>query len=232
MSNRDTTLSDLCKLNAEKFKDAPGPAAFLKAQREQLKITTVPWPKVEEKIVEKIAGLLDIKLLDIWLAAWKKCHELQQFAEHQKYSKEEPIPVRLVEHEIVSEHHPVLEIDVAGLVVQRLTFDLVATLELTGCELTIQGGRIKEVLVGKYKGVVTLEWNKLQITKVETDEVRFGEPIPLGEGIPLASAEVENAFTQSGNEFQLRSSGSEHESVPSRARRSEPKVPRQKPKNG
>jgi len=200
MSARDTTLSDLCKTSAETFKDTPGSAAFLNTQREQLKITTVPWPKLEEKIAEKIVGLLNIKLLDIWLGAWKKCRELQQFADPQKYPREEKIPVPLAEHEIISEHHPAMEIDVAGLVVQRLTFDLVAKLKLTGCELTIQDGRIKQVLVGQCKGLATLEWNKLQLIKTETEAVPFGQPIELGEGIPLASTEAGSVATQAGKE--------------------------------
>jgi hypothetical protein len=222
MEPRDTTLAHLCKPTQEQFKSSGHAAEFMNAQRPKLKITTVAWDMVEEKIAEKIVGVFDIKLLDIWLAAWKKCRELQRFADREKYPPEEEIPVPLTEHEIVSEHHPKLEIEIAGTVEYNITFDLVARLKITGCRLTIQGGRIKKVLVAECQGEASLEYDKLLLLKTETESVPLGKEIDLGEGIPLSSSVAESPVsTAASSEMHEKRGDQAHEEHPTRPRPSE-----------
>ena len=91
-----------------------------------------------------------------------------------------------MEHEIVSEHHPALEINLAGVRVQRIDFDLDVSLKLEGFVLTIQGGKIKGVRLGTYQGEASLAWEGIVLLKAESEAMPIGEEVDLGEGVLIS----------------------------------------------
>ena len=192
MNPDEFTLSNICSSGLERFKQTGHAKEFLTSQREHLPGGPVPWPKIEQMIGEKLTRLLDINLRDIWLAAWQECQELHKLADPEKYDPKEEISVPLSEHEIVSEHHPALEISVAGVKVHRIVFELTATLKMEGCELTVKDRRIVKWLVGSCKGGVELAWNKKVLIETETDRISLIGPREIKPGIPLSLEAAQN----------------------------------------
>jgi len=68
--------------------------------------------ELENKVVDKVAELFDLKVLDLCVGGWKKYKELQEFADPKKHPEENELA--LLEHEIVSTHHPTIEVSLAG----------------------------------------------------------------------------------------------------------------------
>jgi hypothetical protein len=185
MTLEKTTFSTFFKLE-NKSKIAEIRAALASQKENLLFNVAVPWDQLEEKIAEKIIECFNINLATLFVSGWKKYHELQQFADSNKYRPGEKNEVPLLEHEIVSEHHPALEISLGGIRAgPRIEFDLTATLELQGAVLTIQDGKIIKVLLSKCKGTANLKWNEITLANVESKEVSFGGDWNLSDGIQI-----------------------------------------------
>ena len=52
--------------------------------------------------------------------------------------------------------------------------------------LTIQNGKIKEILPGNCKGETSLQWKEFVLAEAETEKVDLGEAIPLGNGVAIS----------------------------------------------
>lgn len=193
MSTDSCTLSGLMKLHNKSNRDEL--RARLESQKANMGLEVgIPWRQIEKKMVEKVVELLDSKLLDLCLAAWKKYEELQELADPEKFPPDEANEVTLLEHEILSEQHPGVEIVIHGLGIKRqVTFDLEASLTLKGCSLVIKGGRIMKATPGKCAGQASLKFKGVVLAEAKTDEVQLGPAVDLGEGIPIARSEETRA---------------------------------------
>jgi len=63
---------------------------------------------------------------------------------------------------------------------------LKVSLKFEGCVLTIQNGKIKEILPGNCKGETSLQWKEFVLAEAETEKVDLGEAIPLGNGVAIS----------------------------------------------
>lgn len=117
------------------------------------------WISVSEKIIEKAPELLDIKLKDILESAWKKYRQVEQCLEQGKENPEETYLVPLLEHTVVSEHHPKIEISIDEVSLGKVDFEILLKLELKGLVLKIKGDKIEGVKSGscKCKGSLACE---------------------------------------------------------------------------
>ncbi len=102
----------------------------------------IKWQDAFSETEQKIGELLDIKITDILVRAWKKYAELQKYSNKEKYPAEESILVPLSTHEIKSVHHPSLEIFIDDHPLGKMVFDLTVTLKLKGIILKIQDARM------------------------------------------------------------------------------------------
>jgi hypothetical protein len=186
MSAREMTLSRFLKWD-EKSKTAQIGSNLDSKKEEIVAEISVPWEPLKEKMVEEIVKLLDLPLKDFCLAAWKKNRELQQFADREKYPPDETNKVNLIEHEITGEYHPTVEVSFAGKTFPKLKFDLNVSLKLTGCVLTIQDGKIKEILPGNCQGEAVLQWKKAVLAKATTETVDIGGEIKLEKPIAISA---------------------------------------------
>jgi hypothetical protein len=118
-------------------------------------IWTLLWPK----IVESCPKLLDIKLKDLLIGGWKKYELVENYKEEGKAHPEVTYSVPLMNHTMVSEHHPQIEISYHKAELGTLNFTLLLKLELSGLILNIRGGKIDGVKAGtcKCKGSLAME---------------------------------------------------------------------------
>jgi hypothetical protein len=117
------------------------------------------WNSVLSQILKKCPELLELRFKDILVGGWRKYQQLEQYFEQGKTNPEVIFSVPLVNHTIVSEHHPKIEIRINEIQLGHIDFSILLKLELSGIILNIKGGEIEGVKAGncKCKGSVACE---------------------------------------------------------------------------
>jgi len=172
----ETTLAEAYELDVRSFAQSPQFPKLADTLRQHFKITRPVWSKVEDRLATEFMKMLDIKILTILYEGWKKANSLREFTDPVKYPADRRIePVPLLEHQITSTYHPSLIVRVAEVELGTpVQFDLTTVLKLRGILLAIQGGRIYEIRAGSIEGTLRLEWKRVDLLKVETNQI----PIP------------------------------------------------------
>jgi hypothetical protein len=109
------------------------------------------WSSVSNEIAKKVPELLDIKLKDILVGAWKKYQQVEQCLEQGTDNPDETFLVPLVKHNIVSEHNPKIEIRIDEVYIGQIDFEILLELELNGIILKIKGSKIEGIKAGSCK---------------------------------------------------------------------------------
>lgn len=117
------------------------------------------WDSVLSQVLKKCPELLELRFKDILIGGWRKYHQLKQYFEQGKTNPEVTFTVPLINHTIVSEHHPKIEIRINEIQVGHIDFTILLKLELSGIILNIKGGEIDGVKAGncKCKGSLACE---------------------------------------------------------------------------
>ncbi len=109
------------------------------------------WDSVLSQVLKKCPELLELRFKDILIGGWRKYHQLEQYFEQGKTNPEVTFTVPLVNHTIVSEHHPKIEISFNEIQLGHIDFSILLKLELSGIILNIRGGEIEGVKAGNFK---------------------------------------------------------------------------------
>jgi len=136
--------------------------------REKLnkEIKDIKWVDSILDLTKKIGDLFDINISDILVNAWKKVEAINKAFDESKLSPEKKIYFELAEHTIKSEHHPYIEIKVAGIPnPQKMNFTILLSFKLKGFILTIQNGCIIEIKTGSCE--IEGSFNYMEITLAE-----------------------------------------------------------------
>lgn len=130
------------------------------------------WNSVLSQILKKCPELLELRFKDILVGGWRKYQQLEQYFDQGKTHPEVIFSVPLVNHTIVSEHHPKIEIRINEIQLGHIDFSILLKLELSGIILNIKGGEIEGVKAGncKCKGSVACEGIVLLEDSSETFE--------------------------------------------------------------
>jgi hypothetical protein len=117
------------------------------------------WNSVLSQVLKKCPELLELRFKDLLVGGWRKYQQLEQYFDQGKTNPEVSFSVPLVNHTIVSEHHPKIEIKINEIQLGHIDFSILLKLELSGIILNIKGGEIEGVKAGtcKCKGSVTCE---------------------------------------------------------------------------
>lgn len=193
MIESDTTLKDLLVPNKQPRHDDARPkvdasqaAASLRDELSK-EARKVRWDVVGNVLVDKLAELLNVKLVDVLVLAWKKYDALAEYADPSRHPPQETALVPLAEHTIRSQHHPYLEVLVDNRPVGRLTFDVTLALTLRGFLLQIQDAKITAIQTGSCQGSASVALEKAVIYEKKLDQIPLPGTIRLGEGVSLPS---------------------------------------------
>jgi hypothetical protein len=145
---------------------------------------SIPWVELQDTLAEQVVQLLGSKFGDLCLSGWKKCRELQEYADLEKHPAGELHKVPLVEHQIDVEQHPALELVSGGAVLFRLDLGIHACLTVKGCTLSIDGGMIKSVLLGSCQVDARVESKGYPLLEAKSEPLELGE-IPLEPGMAI-----------------------------------------------
>jgi hypothetical protein len=146
----------------------------------------IKWPVALDTIAGKIRDILNLDILNIMVAAWKKQEKIRQFGDKEKYPADETFLVPLAEHTISSEHHPYIEVKVNNVPLARIEFRIDISLKLEGLVLNIQDGKLKKLFTGNCEGKGTVKYREQVILERTTGAIPFPGAIDFGEGVPVA----------------------------------------------
>jgi len=137
-------------------------------------IKTIKWPAAMPDLVSKIGKLFNVELPDLLVVSWKKAAELQDALEESRKAPEQVIFLELAEHVIKSEHHPYIEIRIAGVPLpKRIQFKVGLSATLKGIELMIKGGEIVEIETGSCEFEGKVKYEDLTIADKKLGPIRL-----------------------------------------------------------
>lgn len=131
------------------------------------------WKNVLDEVMGTSSKLLDISLKGILESAWEKYEEVEQYLDEEKYDSDETFLIPLVEHTIVSEHHPKIEIRIGDTYVGKIDFEVRLFLKLSGILLKISHGKINGVKSGKCQSRGSFSCEGIILFEDESSEFEF-----------------------------------------------------------
>lgn len=149
------------------------------------KVGTIHWPFVLREAMKTTDKLLEIKIADVMISAWKQKGILNRLADSQKHAPEEVVMIPLLKHTIKSVHKPHIEVLVNGEPVGKINFTVDLALTLEGITLKVKGGRIMEILTGSCIGKGTIKCEDVVILETKTKSFRLPGSIPLDAGTDI-----------------------------------------------
>src|SRR2546423_11949582 len=133
----------------------------------------IKWTAAMPDLGVKIGELLDIKIHDILMTAWKKADALRQALADSKLDPERSIYLDLAEHSIDYETKPFIDVKIKGASVKKITLTVMLNLKLKGFTLKVQNGAICEIQTGSCEGKGTIKYEKLAIAEKNLSPIKF-----------------------------------------------------------
>ena len=145
----------------------------------------VKWISSMPDLAPKICELLDIKIPDVLLTAWKKVEDLRAVLEKSKKTPDETIYLELAQHTINSEHKPSVDVKIKGATVKKIELIIQLGFNLKGFLLKIQNGAIREIETGQCEAKGTIKYGGLTVAEKKLQPIKFPLSIPIPDEIPL-----------------------------------------------
>jgi hypothetical protein len=131
------------------------------------------WEKIQDEISENCTKLLNTPLKTIMEKAWEKYEEVNQYLDTEKYGDENTFLIPLVEHTVVSEHQPKIEVSIGEIHLVDIDFNVHLELILSGVVLKIGQGKIQGVHAGKCKSKASVSCEEVMIFEDESRDFEF-----------------------------------------------------------
>jgi hypothetical protein len=156
-------------------------------------VKKIKWTATMPDLAPKVCELLNIKIPDVLITAWKKVKDIQAIMEKSKKTPDETVYLELAQHTIKSEHKPSIDVKIKGATVKKIEMVIQLAFELKGCLLKIQNGVIKEMQTGQCEAKGTIKYGGLTVAerKLQPLKLPFSVPIPaeLFAQVPEVEAE-------------------------------------------
>lgn len=141
----------------------------------------IKWTAAMPDLGAKICELLDIKLHNILLTAWKKVEALREVLETSRKSPDKSTFLDLAEHNIDYATKPSVDVKIKGVTARKITLDLALNMKLKGFTLKVQNGGIREIQTGSCEVKGNIKYEKLPIAEKKLAPIKF----PLSIRIPV-----------------------------------------------
>ncbi len=161
-------------LSPEKLSAAEKSVKFENLKQEiKRKEKIFQWEKIQDEISKNCTKLLNTPLKTILEKAWEKYEEVSQYLDTEKYGDENTFLIPLIEHTVVSEHHPKIEVSIGEIPLSTIDFDVHLEMILKGVILKISQGKIQGVNAGKCKSKASLSCEGIILFEDESREFEF-----------------------------------------------------------
>jgi|GEM_PF-586119 len=143
----------------------------------------VKWISSMPDLAPKVCELLDIKIPDVLVAAWKKVEDLQAVLEKSKKTPDETIYLELAQHTINSEHKPSVDVKIKGATVKKIELVIQLGFNLKGFLLKIQNGAIREIETAQCEAKGTIKYGGLTVAEKKLSPIKLPFSIPIPDEI-------------------------------------------------
>jgi hypothetical protein len=129
---------------------------------------------------DTIRDALDIKVLDVLVAGWRKSIEVSRAI---KDTRDSPIAVGidLYEHTIKATEYPELEITIAGQKLPPVRFELELSIQINAAHLNIRAGRVLSMATGEMSVGMRLTFEGIHLIPPWTSPpMRLPGHLPIG----------------------------------------------------
>jgi hypothetical protein len=133
----------------------------------------IKWTAAMPDLGSKIGELLDIRIHDMLLTAWKKVEAVRQALEESKQTPDKASYLDLTEHSIDYETKPFIDVKIKRASVKKLTLTVAVNLKLKGFGLKVQNGLIRALQTGKCEGKGTIKFEKLTVAEKKLEPIKF-----------------------------------------------------------
>ena len=133
----------------------------------------IKWTAAMPDLGSKIGELLDIKIHDMLLTAWKKVEAVRQALEESKQTPDKASYLDLTEHNIDYQTEPFIDVKIKRASVKKLTLAVAVNLKVKGFGVKVQNGLIRELQTGQCEGKGTIKYEKLTIAEKEFEPIKF-----------------------------------------------------------
>lgn len=153
----------------------------------------VKWTAAMPDLGSKIADLLDIKIHDILMTAWKKVEALRKVLEDSKQTPDKAVYLDLAEHAIDYETKPFIDVKLKGASIKKLTLTVLLNLKVKGFVLKVQNGAIRELQTGNCEAKGSIKYGTLSIAEKKFEPIKFPFSIKIPSLISIPEQEAEDA---------------------------------------
>jgi hypothetical protein len=156
--------------------------AFQKKVAKEVK--GVKWIASMPDLAPKVCELLDIKVPDVLISAWKKVQDLQKVLAESKNTPDKIVYLELAEHTIDYQTKPSIDVKIRSAVVKKLELPIQLGFKLRGFVLKIQNGRIREMQTGHCEARGTIKYGSLTVAEKKLEPIRLPLSIKIPDEMP------------------------------------------------
>ena len=133
----------------------------------------------------KLRETLDVDVVELLAGAWLKFAALREYRDAARHPPGEVSVVPLGEHDIVSAHDAVMQLEVAGIALPELRLHVELRAHFESVALSIEGGRIVAVAPGECSAIVRLKYGDTLLKQQSTPALQLPGRIDLGAGLAI-----------------------------------------------
>jgi hypothetical protein len=156
----------------------------------------IKWTAAMPDLGSKIGDLLDIRIHDLLLAAWKKVEAVRKALEDSKQTPDKAVYLDLTEHSIDYETKPFIDVKIKSASVKKLTLNVALNLKIKGFVLKIQNGAVREMQTGRCEAKGTIKYEKFPIAEKKLEPIKFPLSIRIPSLISIPDPTVEEPPTE------------------------------------
>jgi hypothetical protein len=145
----------------------------------------VKWIASMPDLAPKVCELLDIKVPDVLISAWKKVQDIQKVLAESRKTPDKIVYLELAEHTIDYNSKPSIDVKIKRATVKKLELPIQLGFKLRGFVLKIQNGGIREMQTGNCEAKGTIKYGPLTIAEKKLEPIRLPLSIKIPDDIPL-----------------------------------------------
>jgi hypothetical protein len=145
----------------------------------------VKWIASMPDLAPKVCELLDIKVPNILITAWKKVQDIQKVLADSKKTPDKIVYLELAEHTIDYNTKPSIDVKIKRATVKKLELPIQLGFKLKGFVLKIQNGRIREMQTGNCEARGSIKYGTITVAEKKLEPIKLPLSIKFPDQIPF-----------------------------------------------
>lgn len=133
----------------------------------------VKWIASMPDLAPKVCELLDIKVPDVLISAWKKVQDIQKVLEESKKTPDKIVYLELAEHTIDYNTKPSIDVKIKRATVKKLELPIQLGFKLRGFVLKIQNGGIREMQTGNCEARGSIKYGGITVAEKKLEPIKL-----------------------------------------------------------